>query len=97
MENSFFNINQVAIIIDTMLTYQDKSDNTVFNKIYDMLEKKTSMTWMTNGLKKMKFKSDKIERGNINDAKIFIINFNTCYIASTEIIPYGEPQVDISF
>lgn len=98
MENSDFMKNQVS---DNRynVNLSDKFDNNVFNKIYEEnREKDVYDSGYDKWIKENEFKSDKIERGNINEK-----NFHNKFQQEkkenvrTEIIPYGEPQVDISF
>ena len=98
MENSDFMKNQTS---DNRynVNLSDKFDNTVFNKIYEEnREKDVYDSGYSKWIKENEFKTDKIERGNINEK-----NFHNKFQqekkknASTEIIPYGEPQVDISY
>lgn len=74
-------------------------NSTLFNKIY---EENRFESVYDNGydswIKKNEFKTDKIEKKNIGKG-----NFNSVFQAnkkqqqSNSIIPYGEPQVDISY
>ena len=98
MENSDFMKDQTS---DNRynVNLSDKFDNNVFNKIYEEnREKEVYDTGYDKWIKENEFKTDKIERGNINEK-----NFHNKFQqekkknASNEIIPYGEPQVDISF
>ena len=76
-----------------------KFDSTLFNKVYE--ENRVEGAYdsgYSSWIEKNQFKSDKIEKKNIGKG-----NFNNAFQeqkkkqARNDIIPYGEPQVDISF
>tara|TARA_B100000686_G_scaffold354075_1_gene462520 strand:+ start:1885 stop:2925 length:1041 start_codon:yes stop_codon:yes gene_type:complete len=97
-ENNDFVKNQM---IDNRqnINLSDKFDITLFNKVYE--ENRVEGAYdngYSSWIEKNQFKSDKIEKKNIGKG-----NFNNAFQeqkkkqARDNIIPYGEPQVDISF